>query len=74
MEVLYLVTVKMFSDFPHWKKVLDPNALELYFEYGYVPSQDQYLKIFKLEPAQMVLIEKMIWISSKIKYWDLKNW
>ncbi len=67
--------LKCFSDFPHWKKVLDPNALELYFEYGYVPSPRSIFKnIFKLEPAQMVLIRKNDFeISSKIKYWDLKN-
>ena len=67
--------LKCFSDFPCWDKDLDPNALKLYFEYGYVPSPRSIFKdIFKLEPSQMILIKKNNFeINSKIKYWDLRN-
>lgn len=65
--------LKSFRPHPSWHPKQNPAALNLYFQYKYVPSPFSiYEDIFKLEPGHILTIDSARTIK-KESFWDLKS-
>lgn len=57
---------------PDLRRGIDPQAVEQYFAYGYVPEPLTILKgVRKLEPGHMMLLEQGRETVSPRRYWDV---
>lgn len=60
---------------PHIPSVeLDPDAINLYFHYHYVPDPITPIKgIRKLQPGHMLIIDVNPWKITECQYWDMMD-
>lgn len=57
---------------PELRRAIDPQAVEQYFAYGYVPEPLTILKgVHKLEPGHMILLEQGNPSVNPRRYWDV---
>lgn len=66
--------LKAFHEHPKFQKQMDPFALALYLQYGYITSPYAIFKnTYKLEPGHFLLLDSKGEISFE-KYWDVKDY
>ncbi|MGK7390762.1 MAG: asparagine synthase (glutamine-hydrolyzing) [Candidatus Cyclobacteriaceae bacterium M2_1C_046] len=67
--------LKSFHEHPHFHKKIDGNALESYFQYGYIPSPHCiFSNSYKLEPGHYLKINIKTKEVSKNCYWNAANY
>ncbi len=63
--------LKSFHPHPLWHPSINPTALNLYFQYKYVPTPFSiYKNIFKLEPGHILTIDSAQALKNE-SFWDL---
>lgn len=65
--------LKSFNPHPCWSPTISQRAVNLYFQYKYVPTPlSIYEGIFKLEPGHILTIDQDQTITNE-KFWDLES-
>jgi asparagine synthase (glutamine-hydrolysing) len=73
-EFLFASELKALMEHPRASRNLDPEAVDCYFAYGYVPDpRTIYQGIFKLPPAHTLLIRAGEASCSPTRYWRLST-
>jgi len=71
---IFASEIKSIISHPYVKKVLNPKALNLFLQFGYIPAPYSIFKnIWKLEPGHYLVLNKEKRLK-KIKYWDVSDY
>lgn len=71
---LFASELKAFHKHPRFKKLININALALYFRYGYIPSPFSIFEnTHKLQPGSLLILTLDGTITIE-KYWDIKDY
>lgn len=69
---LFSSELKAFHRHPSFQKAIDPDALGLFFQYGYIPAPYAIFKgTFKLMPGYWMELDLRSEKLSQHKYWDI---
>jgi asparagine synthase (glutamine-hydrolysing) len=72
-RLLFASEMKSLVLSPHLDRRLDPQAIEEFFAYGYIPDpRSIYLGVRKLAPAHSLLVRRGEGPSEPRSYWDLR--
>ena len=72
-QLIFGSELKVLKQHPLCPRVLDPEAIEDYFTFGYIPEPKSIFKnVKKLEPGHVILIEKGDSDIKPSQYWDVK--
>ena len=72
-RLLFASEMKSLVLSPHLDRRLDPQAVEEFFAYGYIPDpRSIYLGVRKLAPAHSLLVRRGEGPSEPRSYWDLR--
>jgi len=65
--------LKVLKQHPQCSRELDPQAIEDYFTFGYIPEPKSiYKQVKKLEPGHTILLEKGSLQVKPVQYWDVQ--
>jgi asparagine synthase (glutamine-hydrolysing) len=71
-QFLFASELKSILLHPEVPRELDPQAVEDYFSYGYVPDpRTIYRGIFKLPPAHLLIVRRGAAVAEPRQYWDV---
>jgi asparagine synthase (glutamine-hydrolysing) len=71
---LFASELKAFHKHPQFKKEIDPDALALFFQQGYIPAPYSIFKdTYKLDPASWLELDLSSRQIRKVKYWDIDD-
>ena len=71
-QFLFASELKSILLHPEVPRELDPQAVEDYFSYGYVPDpRTIYRGIFKLPPAHLLIVLRGAAVAEPRQYWDV---
>ena len=72
-QLIFGSELKVLKQHPLCPRVLDTEAIEDYFTFGYIPEPKSIFKnVKKLEPGHVILIEKGDSDIKPSQYWDVK--